>query len=424
MSKSKITLFLFLTFNSLSMFIFGQFEEIKIDANTEVSTIFCQDTFCLVSDNKDGLFITENLGLSFRSIQVPIDTMNPIITKGEIIHMLDSVLCFMRYGIGQTGFIEEVFVSKDFGNNWDLKLSHSGGFGTLTILNFVSDSTLFAGGTSGERLVSYDLGESWIDLNLTHPSGTHIFSADFPSHDNGYVGAAFAAGKTTNQGETYFNGFGISDGVRDIKAANNDTAFLITGISKLTGDIFRTIDCGDEWELIFSNDDFEFSIIESNKESGIIYILGKDAIRGKALIVSTEDYGESWQNTYVPFDKRLYSIGFANDSIAFIGGDEGYFAKWNMNQHVSNNNFTLLEWSNLKIYPNPHTEYFFLITDDTASFKGILNIYDIAGRWLLSEKIVSNNQKVNTSNLQSGSYFISVLNDQKKVVYRSKFIKL
>jgi hypothetical protein len=69
--------------------------------------------------------------------------------------------------------------------------------------------------------------------------------------------------------------------------------------------------------------------------------------------------------------------------------------------------------SNIKIYPNPTNEFLFVKNANSEFSK--IEIFDIKGSLILTEKLVSNEQKINVNSLQKGMYFIQFSNEKSEM---------
>ena len=90
----------------------------------------------------------------------------------------------------------------------------------------------------------------------------------------------------------------------------------------------------------------------------------------------------------------------------------------NENQSTNLNN---LNDSVTEIYPNPASDnlFFKLKSQITINNPIFVDIYDIAGKKIISKKITSNN--LNISNLENGVYVLFMSIDSTK--YTKKFVK-
>lgn len=74
--------------------------------------------------------------------------------------------------------------------------------------------------------------------------------------------------------------------------------------------------------------------------------------------------------------------------------------------------------SALQLYPNPATSEVF-IQSETMAFPALVNVFDISGKLLISQSLLSEGNSVNTDTLKSGIYMINVT-DHSGADYTSK----
>ena len=120
-----------------------------------------------------------------------------------------------------------------------------------------------------------------------------------------------------------------------------------------------------------------------------------------------------------PGDERA----FFGDSLigsggSFINIDSLSFCISNENQSTNLNN---LHDSVIEIYPNPASDnlFFKLKSQITINNPIFVDIYDIAGKKIISKKITSNN--LNISSLENGVYVLFLSINSTK--YTKKFVK-
>ena len=77
--------------------------------------------------------------------------------------------------------------------------------------------------------------------------------------------------------------------------------------------------------------------------------------------------------------------------------------------------------NNYNIYPNPGNDYFNLDLS-SQQYPVELKVYDISGKLLSSETIENNYQRIHTSDLKSGLYFIRIT-DNNKLEKTVKWVK-
>lgn len=74
-------------------------------------------------------------------------------------------------------------------------------------------------------------------------------------------------------------------------------------------------------------------------------------------------------------------------------------------------------------HPNPATEYLNLVINNTDLTGFRFQLFDAAGKLLLSEKIAGNHTRIGMNNLVPSTYYLKVI-QQNKVVKLMKIIKL
>jgi hypothetical protein len=75
--------------------------------------------------------------------------------------------------------------------------------------------------------------------------------------------------------------------------------------------------------------------------------------------------------------------------------------------------------SDVIVYPNPADDYIAL---ENTDFSSQIELFDVSGIKVLTQFINGSNEKINISSLQSGIYFLNVLNNHT-ILYRGKVIK-
>jgi hypothetical protein len=76
---------------------------------------------------------------------------------------------------------------------------------------------------------------------------------------------------------------------------------------------------------------------------------------------------------------------------------------------------------NISIYPNPATAIFYIQTN-TAFENSVVELYDVLGKKVISEKLSGNLSSLSLGNLGSGVYQVRVLSDNA-LIYQSKLVK-
>lgn len=73
-------------------------------------------------------------------------------------------------------------------------------------------------------------------------------------------------------------------------------------------------------------------------------------------------------------------------------------------------NVSNLEVSKLKIYPNPTSNF---IVVDSEILNDEIVVIDASGKIVLTENLISKNQRINVSNLEVGIYYLNYNNSTR-----------
>ena len=79
--------------------------------------------------------------------------------------------------------------------------------------------------------------------------------------------------------------------------------------------------------------------------------------------------------------------------------------------------------SSLSVFPNPILDNLTLQISDYYNEKLSFHLYDLQGKSLNKEQIITEQTQINTSSLPPATYFIEVLNQENKHVQSFKIIK-
>ncbi|MDD2799769.1 MAG: T9SS type A sorting domain-containing protein [Bacteroidales bacterium] len=75
----------------------------------------------------------------------------------------------------------------------------------------------------------------------------------------------------------------------------------------------------------------------------------------------------------------------------------------------------------LSVFPNPTTDYIQLIMNRVELIAPMYQLYDIKGRMVLSDQIISNQTTILTSTLKNGTYLLKILDT--KLIKTFKIVK-
>lgn len=171
-------------------------------------------------------------------------------------------------------------------------------------------------------------GQGWL-VNTTK-APVDLTAAYFISSDKGWVaGDDGYLGTTVNGGRSWDKyPLGTTETINEIYFRNDKNGYLVAGRK-----MFLTKDRGQTWQetRIFKQGDFkglapEFICIRfSDKNRGLVIgsLLNKNDEVVDALVMRTEDGGETWTRIIVPTKKELFHLEVNGSSHAWIVGDKG-----------------------------------------------------------------------------------------------------
>ena len=196
---------------------------------------------------------------------------------------------------------------------------------------------------------SIDGGNSWTDVTESISGPVPVGICGIQAVNDSVVYAAGRVGgppiliKSTNAGETW-QGSDLSDHcqmILDVWFVSADTGFVFAGtslnVAAAAARILRTTDGGNSWEPVYT----------SSRNSEIMWKAWFPSRQiGYASIQSTQRYiaktingGESW--TELPLVNtgiREFGIGFINDSVGWVGGENTGYQTLNGGQTWTNKN--------------------------------------------------------------------------------------
>jgi photosystem II stability/assembly factor-like uncharacterized protein len=171
-------------------------------------------------------------------------------------------------------------------------------------------------------------GQGWL-LNTTK-APVDLVAAYFTSAERGWVaGDDGYLASTVNGGRTWDKyPLGTTETINEIYFRNDKNGYLVAGRK-----MFLTKDSGQTWQetKIFKQGDFknltpEFICIRfSDKRRGLVIgsLLNKNDEVVEALVMRTDDGGETWTRIIVPTKKELFHLEVNGSSHAWIVGDKG-----------------------------------------------------------------------------------------------------
>lgn len=285
--------------------------------------------------------------------------------------------------------------------------------GYYNTIQFLDEQIGYVCGTYGQIFKTTDGGLTWNDKSIS--SQPFLRGMSFINENEGwlidYYGKVI---KTTTGGSSYsfqtLEDNNITYTPISIFFVNNLVGYITTN----EGAIFKTIDSGDQWDVVFSFSDGEYSNIYFLDENRGWY-------KSHYGIYYTDNGGESW-------DLQMdYGFGGALYEIFFLDEENGWFSGVNsiVSKYVSPVSIDEVKEQNehITIYPNPTNDELLLSTILPVDKISRYEIYDINGRMLVSSNILQNTKiiSIDISKLKTGIYVIKA--QVNRHYSFSKFVK-
>jgi photosystem II stability/assembly factor-like uncharacterized protein len=280
---------------------------------------------------------------------------------------------------------DEVFLSSDGGLNWT-----NAQVPLQTVYDFdaLDTNNCFISGNDNQLLKSADKGVNWQLITDSTTNNLELFRFSFADAAKGF---AYQGGYTFHQttyftldsGKTWQERPGvIEDGGNIIM---EEVEFITDQIGFRTGlfnNQFRiTTDGGHNWkesdQIAASSEIVDFFI--DTTQLGASYACGRDMFISKAL-----DFAGTWLFVGLSassFRERFKGIYFINDTIGWVVGERGRFAKttnaggrWYVNQVE-----TYVEHLDLSVYPNP-TEGLLYVRSELDLSTTQIHLINMAGQ--------------------------------------------
>ncbi|MBN2011736.1 hypothetical protein JW960_20570, partial [candidate division KSB1 bacterium] len=228
--------------------------------------------------------------------------------------------------VGDTGWVSgdfgSILKSFDRGENWQYMKKLSPAY--FSQLHFVNKNTGWVYSLFGSVYKSHDGGITW--SMKKYFSDIEIVAGCFVDENRGWlVGFQQEPGyilRTVDGGYTWDNQYSNVFAICDICFVDSMKGYAV-GYS---GDILKTINGGEEWELIFSDSNCSFNSVEFvNADTG--WVAGReDTSRtdGAVVIYKTTDGGKSWNNSYVECGRTLANYKKLLSKIKFLNENTGW----------------------------------------------------------------------------------------------------
>jgi len=387
--------FLLAVATTLNSYCFGQWNQLDLSGTTwKLTDIYCTDKDTCYAVGVGGFILKTTDGGS-NWIQLTSGTTNYL----EGVH-------FMSSNVGIVVGEDIILKTTDAGANWVPKPKPIGFSGIC--VHFYGDSAGYAGASGGGQIIkTTDAGESWNWSVIIGPTGP-VNSLFFTDKDTGYAVEVYLGTgriwKTDNGGSNWTQIFSYPQGLTDVYFVNNTIGYIV-GVA---GVMFKTTDAGNNWDTLTSG---------TSKGLNSVYCVDADTcyVVGEDIILKTIDAGNTWNiQSITPPPAGLYSlyaVFFPSASIGYAAGRQAnaYALKTGSGVGIDD---IIANGMNLRIFPNPvgadKTINLMInsATPDNLSF----TIYDLIGKEVLREKILSEYQSINIKEIQSGLYLFQLKN--------------
>jgi len=201
---------------------------------------------------------------------------------------------------------------------------------------------------------SVDGGNSWTDVTASISGPVPVGICGIQAVNDSVVYAAGRVGgppiliKSTDAGETW-QGSDLSDHcqmILDVWFVSPDTGFVFAGtslnVAAASARILRTTDGGNSWEPVYTstrNSEIMWKAWFPSRKIGYASIQSYSTTSTQRYIAKTSNGGGSW--TELPLVNtgiREFGIGFINDSVGWVGGENTGYQTLNGGQTWTNKN--------------------------------------------------------------------------------------
>jgi len=205
----------------------------------------------------------------------------------------------------------------DGGDTWER--NERTDYGRIKTVSVVSDQVVWMAGTDGEIVRSIDGGLTWD--NLTQNQSDNYTDSYFFNELSGWIVGHEVIMRTTDGGDSWErNTSGNIYGLQAIDFVNENTGWIVSE----SGTVLRTTDGGENWDSM--NLGLPWVMLYDaafiNEQRG--WILGFDMYEyAAAILFSTIDGGETWEEQLVSTEMGFRSIEFCDSENGLIVGDGG-----------------------------------------------------------------------------------------------------
>lgn len=178
-----------------------------------------------------------------------------------------------------------------------------------------------------------------------------------------------------------------------------------------TGHIFRSVDAGDHWKDISTTlPNLPFHCLAIDPAYPNMIYAGCDF-----TVFLSKDTGATWAafETGLPDAAMIFDLVISPDNrslLAFSYGHGVYTRGLNDISSHTNSVENSIQPGDLKIYPNPATNYIYLDFHDPVKLNDPIEILDLSGKVVYSQSVSGSSSVIKThlQNLKPGVYFIRV----------------
>ncbi len=369
-----------------------------------------------LSNNSGALMKTTNGGLNWQRNEFRyIECIDLYFFNDMTGYMLGSC----PYG-GSGFYYGHIFKTTNGAATWERHDSISGG--KFFKFKFFNANTGMIAGKYGQAFKTTDSGMNWISTGVFSLWGEPQFILSVDGN-TWFVGDGAGLYKTTNTGANW-----------DLTGYYPVNALFFlnysTGIGgNQNGSIYKTIDSGNNWFLICSNN------IQYLAPKDIMYInslTGYMCGFNSGSVFKTTNGGYNWvEQQIVPYISHFYSISFINDNTGFVAGHYGRIYKTTDGGSVFVANISSEVPDKFELgqnYPNPFNQSTIFNLQCSrlgGSSTGLVKIivYDATGRevqTLVNETLAPGTYQVrfDGSGLASGLYYYSMSIDGKQTAVK------
>jgi hypothetical protein len=330
---------------------------------------------------------------------------------------LNSVY-FITNEIGFTSDATHIFKSEDGGLTWDLKYNNANQ--AFRKFYFINSDTGFVLGDNNVIFKTTDLGESWLEKNIDTINTTYPIGITFRNDNTGWLALNTTSSwagyiyKTFDCGETWNKIYSIPSSEIDVLVdligfSNSDTLYFSYGYFNvfMTYGVRKSIDGGINWNqtslpyshLFFISPDTGWAADRVGWHSF------------STMIARTNDGGQSYNVEYSDlYGSGIRSLFFVNNNYGWAVGTYGYVLKYFDFTGVNDTLLLPIRYKLFQNYPNPFNPTTTISFSIPQSQNVELKVFDLLGNEVANivdeEKPVGRYEvKFNAENLSSGIYY-------------------